>query len=140
MSPEYAMGGKMSVKSDVYSFGVILLEILSGRRNNGNLVLLADSWRLWQSGNALKLLDETVSGPFPVQELLRCIQVGLLCVQDCPDDRPQMNSVLSMLSGESTALNEPKKPEVCTRICPIQAHISESRSVMGITITDLEGR
>ncbi|KAJ4763581.1 Serine/threonine-protein kinase [Rhynchospora pubera] len=42
MSPEYAMGGKMSVKSDVYSFGVILLEILSGRRNNGNLVLLAD--------------------------------------------------------------------------------------------------
>ncbi|KAJ4792255.1 Serine/threonine-protein kinase [Rhynchospora pubera] len=42
MSPEYAMGGKMSVKSDVYSFGIILLEILSGRRNNGNLVLLAD--------------------------------------------------------------------------------------------------
>ena len=30
MSPEYAMGGAISVKSDTYSFGVLLLEIVSG--------------------------------------------------------------------------------------------------------------
>ena len=34
MSPEYAMDGIFSVKSDVYSFGVLMLEILSGRKNN----------------------------------------------------------------------------------------------------------
>ena len=34
MPPEYAMGGVFSRKSDVYSFGVLLLEIVSGRRNN----------------------------------------------------------------------------------------------------------
>jgi serine/threonine protein kinase len=34
MSPEYAMQGQFSEKSDVFSFGVLLLEILSGRRNN----------------------------------------------------------------------------------------------------------
>jgi len=34
MPPEYAMGGLFSEKSDVYSFGVLLLEIISGRRNN----------------------------------------------------------------------------------------------------------
>jgi len=34
MPPEYAMGGLFSEKSDVYSFGVLLLEIVSGRRNN----------------------------------------------------------------------------------------------------------
>lgn len=34
MSPEYAMEGLFSVKSDVYSFGVLLLEIVSGHRNN----------------------------------------------------------------------------------------------------------
>ena len=34
MSPEYAMEGVFSIKSDVYSFGVLMLEILSGRRNN----------------------------------------------------------------------------------------------------------
>ncbi|KAJ8531572.1 hypothetical protein K7X08_027006 [Anisodus acutangulus] len=34
MSPEYAMGGLFSEKSDIYSFGVLLLEIVSGRKNN----------------------------------------------------------------------------------------------------------
>ena len=34
MSPEYAMEGVFSIKSDVYSFGVLMLEILSGRKNN----------------------------------------------------------------------------------------------------------
>ncbi|KAL0393734.1 UNVERIFIED_CONTAM: Cysteine-rich receptor-like protein kinase [Sesamum latifolium] len=34
MAPEYAMQGIFSVKSDVYSFGVLVLEIVSGRRNN----------------------------------------------------------------------------------------------------------
>ncbi|KAL5578982.1 hypothetical protein UlMin_011424, partial [Ulmus minor] len=36
MAPEYAMEGLFSVKSDVFSFGVILLEIISGKRNNGS--------------------------------------------------------------------------------------------------------
>lgn len=36
MSPEYAMEGIFSTKSDVYSFGVLLLEIISGRRNNSS--------------------------------------------------------------------------------------------------------
>lgn len=34
MSPEYAMEGQISDKSDVFSFGVLLLEIVSGKRNN----------------------------------------------------------------------------------------------------------
>ena len=34
MSPEYAMHGRFSVKSDVFSFGVLILEIISGKKNN----------------------------------------------------------------------------------------------------------
>ncbi|KAK1353536.1 hypothetical protein POM88_019378 [Heracleum sosnowskyi] len=34
MSPEYAMDGLFSIKSDVFSFGVLLLEIITGRKNN----------------------------------------------------------------------------------------------------------
>lgn len=34
MSPEYAMGGVFSEKSDVFSFGVLILEIVSGKKNN----------------------------------------------------------------------------------------------------------
>lgn len=46
MAPEYAMEGLFSVKSDVFSFGVLMLEILSGKRNN----------RIFVQGNALSLL------------------------------------------------------------------------------------
>ena len=35
MAPEYVMRGNYSVKSDVFSFGVMVLEILTGRKNQG---------------------------------------------------------------------------------------------------------
>ena len=47
MAPEYAMEGIFSVKSDVYSFGVLLLEMISGRKNNG----------FYLSGQGHSLLD-----------------------------------------------------------------------------------
>jgi len=47
MSPEYAMRGKFSVKSDVYSFGVLIIEIISGKKNN----------RFYESNGAEDLLS-----------------------------------------------------------------------------------
>ena len=34
MSPEYAMNDVVSIKTYVFSFGVLLLEIVSGKKNN----------------------------------------------------------------------------------------------------------
>jgi serine/threonine protein kinase len=34
MSPEYAYWGHVSNKSDIFSFGVIVLEMVTGQRNN----------------------------------------------------------------------------------------------------------
>ena len=34
MSPEYVMNGQFSVKSDAFSFSVLILEIISGQKNN----------------------------------------------------------------------------------------------------------
>jgi serine/threonine protein kinase len=34
MPPEYAMRGNFSAKSDAYSFGVLIIEIISGKKNN----------------------------------------------------------------------------------------------------------
>ena len=42
MSPEYAMDGHFSTKSDVFSFGVLVLEIVSGKRNNGSSYTSSD--------------------------------------------------------------------------------------------------
>ena len=36
MAPEYLMRGNYSVKSDAFSFGVMVLEIITGRKNNDN--------------------------------------------------------------------------------------------------------
>ena len=42
MAPEYAMDGTVSFMQDVYSFGVLLLEIVTGRKNNqGSFNLIA---------------------------------------------------------------------------------------------------
>ena len=42
-------------------------------------------------------------------EAVRCIQIGLLCLQRDPRDRPNMTSVVVMLSSETT-LPQPKEP------------------------------
>jgi hypothetical protein len=36
MAPEYALRGQLTEKADVFSFGVLLLEIISGRKNQSS--------------------------------------------------------------------------------------------------------
>ncbi|KAH9714425.1 G-type lectin S-receptor-like serine/threonine-protein kinase [Citrus sinensis] len=100
MAPEYAMNGIVSMKADVFSFGVLLLEIVSGRKNNNcydeerplNLV-----GYLWKEGKASELMEAALDGPCPENELLRCIHAGLLCVHDQAVNRPTMADVVSCL-------------------------------------------
>ncbi|XP_024019235.1 G-type lectin S-receptor-like serine/threonine-protein kinase At4g03230 [Morus notabilis] len=117
MSPEYAIHGLFSIKSDVFSFGVVILEIISGKRNTGfyhseeALSLLDYAWKLWNENKALDLIDpilrETCSSE---NEFMRCFNIGLLCVQDDPSDRPTMSNVVFMLGSESGSLPSPKQP------------------------------
>ncbi|KAI0505023.1 hypothetical protein KFK09_015980 [Dendrobium nobile] len=116
MSPEYVIEGIFSAKSDVFSFGVIVLEIITSQRNRGsstsqsNNHLVEMAWRLWNKGKALELVDESISNSFSIAEVLRCIKVGLLCVQEHPNDRPLMSSVILMLTSDNEVLSEPKLP------------------------------
>ncbi|KAM3305112.1 G-type lectin S-receptor-like serine/threonine-protein kinase isoform X1 [Capsicum chacoense] len=115
MSPEYAVDGIFSVKSDVFSFGVLVLEIVSCKRNRGfvhedhNLNLLGHAWKLYKEDRSLELIDEQLADSCHISQALRSIQVGLLCVQQRPDDRPNMSSVVLMLGNESL-LPEAKEP------------------------------
>ncbi|PKA53006.1 Receptor-like serine/threonine-protein kinase SD1-8 [Apostasia shenzhenica] len=120
MSPEYAMEGLFSVKSDVFSFGVLVLEIISGKRNTTfhkygkALNLLAYAWELWQEARWMELVDPSLSDKTPTREVLKCIHVALLCVQEQAADRPTMPEALNMLGSESANLPEPKKPAFFT--------------------------
>ncbi|KAL5730990.1 non-specific serine/threonine protein kinase [Ranunculus cassubicifolius] len=116
MAPEYALHGLFSVKSDVYSFGILLLEIISGQKTNhfnrsGPLRdLLSYTWKLWEEGSAIELMDPILLDSYSAAEVMRCIHVGLLCVQDNLEDRPTMSSVVLMLSSHSLTLQTPSAP------------------------------
>ena len=43
-------------------------------------------------------------------EIVRCIHIGLLCVQENPQDRPTMSNVVVLLGSELIALPKPKHP------------------------------
>ncbi|XP_058197202.1 G-type lectin S-receptor-like serine/threonine-protein kinase At4g27290 isoform X2 [Rhododendron vialii] len=116
MSPEYAIDGLFSVKSDVFSFGVLVLEIVSGKKNRGfyhpdhDLNLLGHAWKLWNEGKPMNLADSLMESPIPTPEVVKCIQMALLCVQNRPEDRPPMSAVLLMLDSENAILPPPKQP------------------------------
>ncbi|KAL5579081.1 hypothetical protein UlMin_011523 [Ulmus minor] len=115
MAPEYAMHGQFSVKSDVFSFGVLLLEIVSGQKNNGFRHgkhvedLLSYAWRNWREGTSSNLVDPLMRAGSG-SEITRCIHIGLLCVQENVADRPSMNTVVLMLNSYSLSLPVPSQP------------------------------
>ncbi|CAN6332565.1 unnamed protein product [Urochloa humidicola] len=116
MSPEYALHGIFSAKSDVFSYGVLVLEIVTGRRNTYSHAsgssedLLTYVWRHWSRGNVEALLEGCPTEGRRPQEMLRCIHVGLLCVQEDPQLRPSMASVVVMLNSRSITLPAPAAP------------------------------
>ncbi|KAF3951217.1 hypothetical protein CMV_023109 [Castanea mollissima] len=148
MSPEYAIFGKFSTKSDVFSFGVILLEIVSGKKNNSSyqrhdsLTLIGHVWELWREDRVLDIVDSSINDSFVSHEVLRCIQIGLLCVQEDAMDRPTMLAVLLMLSCETT-LPSPKQPAfIFRRPTNNLGSITGEQfySINDVTITKFEAR
>ncbi|KAK2404914.1 cysteine-rich receptor protein kinase [Trifolium repens] len=116
MSPEYAMHGEFSIKTDVYSFGVLVLEIITGKkitsfRESGYAEdLLSYAWKKWNEGTPLELLDTTLRDSYSSVEVIRCIHVGLCCIQEDPNQRPSMQTIVLLLSSHSVTLEAPQRP------------------------------
>ncbi|CAH1448383.1 unnamed protein product [Lactuca virosa] len=150
MSPEYAMDGHFSTKSDVFSFGVLVLEIVSGKKNTGSSYmssqhnLLGETWTLWKEGKALELVDKSIAANFSENEVLRCIQIGLLCVQELPEDRPNMSKVLLLLCSENAQISLPKYPGFFIRRRNTETESSSQQddfmTINEITVSILHGR
>ncbi|GJN18705.1 hypothetical protein PR202_gb05896 [Eleusine coracana subsp. coracana] len=129
MAPEYAYEGFFSSKSDVFSFGVLLLEI---------------AWLLWKEGKWHELVDTSLAVEKSASELIKCINIALLCVQENANDRPTMSDVTRMLDTEGTSLPQPKHPayynvEETNLQDAIDAGF-ELQSINGVTITTQEAR
>ncbi|KAK9706491.1 hypothetical protein RND81_07G129400 [Saponaria officinalis] len=119
MAPEYMMTGDYSDKSNVYSFGIMLLEIISGQKNiiskksQQKEELSIYAWRLWTERQSFELTDPILFNNCPSNEVMRCIQIGLLCVQADADQRPTMTAVVLMLTG-SVDLPLPTAPAMAS--------------------------
>ncbi|KAL8032786.1 hypothetical protein ABFX02_13G119200 [Erythranthe guttata] len=171
MSPEYAMHGHFSVKSDVFSFGVLVLEIMSGQKNNsirnGDNVedLLTFTWKNWREGTAENIIDPVLrtAGTGSLRDMIKCIHIGLLCVQENAANRPTMASILVMLSSSTMTLPVPSEPAffMASRFGPntllfrnyddsnssdvtkglkARTAMSEGSSVNDVTVTELDPR
>ncbi|CAN6574397.1 unnamed protein product [Malus baccata var. baccata] len=150
MSPEYARYGHFSEKLDVFSFGVVLLEIVSGKKNAAfylfehSPTLAGWAWDLWKDGRGMEVIDESVRETCRLDEALKCIHVGFLCVQEAPADRPTMSLVIRMLQGnESTSLPAFKEPAFSTHrnsspVCSSQTPTIFSHNT--VTMSLPEGR
>ncbi|RZC90384.1 hypothetical protein C5167_007224 [Papaver somniferum] len=151
MAPEYAMNGKFSVKSDVFSFGVLILEILCGRKSSSfgkeddAETILSYAWELWKEGKYHEFLDPILRESYSTNEVVRCIQIGLLCVQEDVDDRPTMAMIIHMLNNHSVTLPSPLSPSAFLlrderRGPNIPAKEADNVSVNEVTVTELYPR
>ncbi|KAL0290900.1 UNVERIFIED_CONTAM: G-type lectin S-receptor-like serine/threonine-protein kinase [Sesamum angustifolium] len=141
--------GLFSIKSDVFSFGVLVLEIVSGKRNRGfshddhSLNLLGHAWKLYKEGMSLELVDASLDHKIYSHEVVRSIQVGLLCVQQNPEDRPIMSSVVLMLGNEGE-IPQAKQPGFFTERDVLASQSSTSTNAVNstnkVTITMPEPR
>lgn len=110
-------------------------------------------WNLWKEGKVGSLIDKRISRPSEWEaEVMRCMHIGLLCVQELPKDRPSTSAVLSMLISETIELPEPKKPAFAIKgssSTPTPPHTTtssshpsqkSSSSINNVTLTVVDGR
>uniref|UniRef100_A0ACD5V141 Uncharacterized protein n=2 Tax=Avena sativa TaxID=4498 RepID=A0ACD5V141_AVESA len=153
MAPE-AVLGRVSPKIDIYSFGVLVLEIVTRRRNSSSgdrdtVNLLSDVWNCWIKGTISEMIDQSLEG-YARSQALRCIHIGLMCVQPDPDDRPNILSVIFMLTRDNMEIQAPAQPAFFFRSESALASLSscdqpdfilgENASVNGVTVTELYPR
>ncbi|KAL2320130.1 hypothetical protein Fmac_029099 [Flemingia macrophylla] len=114
MAPEYLIRGQLTDKADVYSFGVLVLEIVSGRRNNvfreDSGSLLQTVWKLYRSNTLTEAVDPCLGGDFPATEASRLLQIGLICTQASASLRSSMSQVVYMLSNSNVDVSTPNQP------------------------------
>ncbi|CAM0901812.1 unnamed protein product [Alopecurus aequalis] len=90
---EYLQFGKMSFKSDIYCLGIIIIELVTGKKsipdNNKSNVLRRWSHKWKKTGKESPLL---------YQQLTKCIDIGLLCQEIDPWQRPFISEIIDDIS------------------------------------------
>ncbi|XP_074270054.1 cysteine-rich receptor-like protein kinase 25 [Silene latifolia] len=147
MPPEYAIEGRFSEKSDIFSYGVLLLEIITGKKtrwfDESSLSLLGYVWKQWNEDNEISLIDPIIAYQGFEVEISKCIHVGLLCVQEYAQDRPDISDIIAKLGASSSAnFQKPRQPGF-TRFMRDTSTSTQSNPTCptnDLSITNISGR
>lgn len=85
----------------------------------------------------MELIDGHLMDSRYISELLRLMHVALLCVQQCPEDRPDMPTVILMLTNDAI-LPQAKEPGFFTERKVTSECSTSMSSTNEITVTQLE--
>lgn len=80
------------------------------------------------------------AGTGSLQDMLRCVHIGLLCVQETAGSRPTMASVVLMLGTSTITLPIPSKPAYFMDPEISSAHANYSESEATLSVTELSRR
>ena len=99
---------------------------------------------MWNAENVTSLIDPEISHPSNHADIMRCIHIGLLCVQELAKDRPTMTTVISMLNSETANLPPPKQPAFIQRQTMLDVESSLRSdglcSINYVSLTNIQGR
>ncbi|KAA0034711.1 hypothetical protein IC582_022732 [Cucumis melo] len=112
IAPEMMANGTMSQKIDVYAFGVVVLELISGNEalkyifdegKRGGYVrvsVIETARKAMESGigGIRTWVDRRLRDSFPMEVAEKMVVVGLECVEEDPDKRPDMGRVAGKVS------------------------------------------
>ncbi|KAJ6720245.1 hypothetical protein OIU85_023461 [Salix viminalis] len=106
MSPEFRSSGVKTQKCDVYAFGVVILELVSGEEamryvfDDGgggykriSVIETAREVVAAGGGELRNWVDKRVKDSYPVEVAEKIVRLGLECVDDDPENRPDMGQV-----------------------------------------------
>ncbi|KAH6795208.1 hypothetical protein C2S52_005685 [Perilla frutescens var. hirtella] len=101
------------------------------------------AWNMWIQERVVELVDPILEIPASCSDVpFRYIQIGLLCVQENPADRPLMCDVVAMLNNEDSEMTAPLNPAftVVRTSAKTQKVEVEMCSVNGLTLSHVEAR
>ena len=105
--------------------------------------MLYQVWELWKENRALEVVDSSLGESYQAHEVLRCIHIGLLCVQEFAVNRPTMSEVAFMISHETT-LPSPNQPAFIFKRANNDPGTSSAcvgaNSINNVTLTTIEAR
>jgi len=73
-------------------------------------LMMLQIWNQYEDNQVLDIVDPTLEGQFPREQLLRVITVALLCTQGSWALRPAMSQVASMLTNNLEIVTQPIQP------------------------------